>query len=308
MSLEIICDGLEFPEGPVALADGSLLLVEIGRGSLTRVSVEGKVERIVQLGGGPNGLAVGPDGALYVCNNGGAKMHRENGTMRVIGPSDDYTGGWIERVELASRKVTPLYWECGGHKLKAPNDIVFDREGGFYFTDLGKNRARDRDRGGIYYALPDGSHIEEVAYPLTSPNGIGLSPAGSTLYVAESETARLWKYRVLAPGKLERLPYPSPCGGEIVFGAGGYQRFDSLKVEKDGKVCVATLQNGGITVVDPASGSASHLPLPDPMLTNLCFGGADLRTVWVTMSYSGRVGRLTWPRPGLALNFADRLR
>ncbi|MBM3601186.1 MAG: SMP-30/gluconolactonase/LRE family protein [Alphaproteobacteria bacterium] len=305
-SIDIICGGLEFPEGPIARSDGSLLLVEIGAGCVTRVSPQGKVERIVQLGGGPNGLAIGPNGALYVCNNGGSKMHRDGASMRVVGTSDDYSGGRIERIDLRTFAISTLYRECGGHRLNGPNDIVFDRHGGFYFTDLGKTRARDRDRGGVYYALPDGSRIEEVAFPLHTPNGLGLSPDGSTLYVAETETARLWKYRVTDPGKLELLPYPSPNGGAIVFGAGGYQRFDSLKVEANGLVCVATLQNGGITIVDPARGTAEHVALPDPFITNLCFAGPEMTTVYVTMSYSGRIGRMSWPRPGLKLNYADR--
>ena len=90
-----------------------------------------------------------------------------------------------------------------GHKLSAPNDLVFDKEGGFYFTDLGKRYPRHRDNGGVYYALPDGSKIVEVAYPILSPNGCGLSPDGKTLYVADTEGARLWAFEVQGPGKLK---------------------------------------------------------------------------------------------------------
>jgi gluconolactonase len=306
--LEIVCEGLEFPEGPVALGDGSLLLVEIGAGCLTRVWPNGRMTRIVDLGGGPNGAAIGPDGAVYICNNGGAKIVREPGHSRVVGQADDYSGGRIQRVDLLTGDVSTLYVTCDGHRLNGPNDIVFDRHGGFYFTDLGKTRPRDRDRGGIYYAQPDGSRIEEVVFPLHTPNGIGLSPDEAWLYVAETETARLWKYRVLAPGRLEILPYPtSPNGGSIVFGAGGYQRFDSLKVERDGRICVATIHNGGITVIDP-NGAATHVPMPDIITTNLCFGGPDLRTAYVTLSSTGRLAKLRWPRPGLKLNFSERAR
>jgi gluconolactonase len=303
--LEIVCDGLDFPEGPVALADGSLLVVEIGARCLTRISPSGEKTRIVTLGGGPNGAAFGPDGALYICNNGGAKLVRQPGMNRVIGQADDYSGGRIERIDLRTGAVTTLYTMCGTFALKGPNDLVFDRHGGFYFTDLGKSRARERDRGGVYYALPDGSSIREIAYPLHTPNGIGLSPDESMLYVAETETGRLWRYRILAPGELELLPFPSPNGGTLVHGAGGYQRFDSLKVEADGRVCIATLSNGGITVVSP-DGAAEHIALPDNLTTNLCFAGPDLRTVYVTLSATGRLGRLRWARPGLKLNFSDR--
>ena len=73
MQLKIreIASGLRFPEGPIAMADGSVVLVEIARGTLSRVTPAGKVEVIAELGGGPNGAALGPDGKVYVCNNGG---------------------------------------------------------------------------------------------------------------------------------------------------------------------------------------------------------------------------------------------
>lgn len=302
--LEIVCDGLDFPEGPVALPDGSVLVVEIGAGCLTRISPDGRKSRVAELGGGPNGAAIGPDGHVYICNNGGAKLLRRPGETRIVGQADNYSGGRIERVDLRTGAVRALYTRCGEYSLKGPNDIVFDRQGGFYFTDLGKSRPRDRDRGGVYYALPDGSRIREIAYPLHTPNGIGLSPDETTLYVAETETARLWRYRVVAPGELELLPYPSPNGGAIVYGAGGYQRFDSLKLEADGRICVATLSNGGITVIEP-DGTAAHVPLPDSHTTNLCFAGSEMRTVFVTLSSTGRLGKLRWPRPGLKLNFAN---
>jgi len=305
-ALEVLAEGLGFPEGPVALPDGSVLLVEIAGRCLTRIGPDGRRSVVAELGGGPNGAAIGPDGAVYVCNNGGAKFHREPGHIRVVGQADDYSGGRIERVDLRSGRFEVLYRECGGHPLKGPNDIVFDREGGFYFTDLGKTRPRERDRGGVYYALPDGSRIVELVFGMTAPNGIGLSPDEGTLYVAETETGRLWQWHVLEPGRLEMLPYPSPNGGRLVYRAEGYQRFDSLAVEESGRVCIATLGNGAITVVSPWDGSAEIVPMPDSHSTNICFGGADRRTAYVTLSSTGRLVRLPWPRPGLATRYLDR--
>lgn len=307
--IEIVCEGLEFPEGPVALTDGSVLVVEIAAGRLTRIAPDGRKSCVAKLGGGPNGAAIGPDGAVYVCNNGGAKVLREGGRIRIVGTPDDYSGGRIERVDLETGAASVLYTACGDVALNGPNDIVFDRHGGFYFTDLGKTRRHDRDRGRVYYALPDGSHIAEIAFPLHTPNGIGLSPREDVLYVSETETARLWQYRILSPGRVETLPHPSPNGGSLVYAAGGeYQRYDSLKVERDGRVCVATLEIGGITTVLPAERTAATFPMPDPTTTNLCFAGADLRTVFVTLSSTGRLARMRWPRPGLRLNFSDLAR
>lgn len=303
---DVLCDGLGFPEGPVALPDGSVLLVEIARGVLIRVSPDGRRSVVADLGGGPNGAAIGPDGAVYLCNNGGFRWHTEAGHIRVAGQAEDYAGGRIERVDLATGRSEILYDRCDGRRLCGPNDLVFDREGGFYFTDHGKIRERDLDRGAVYYASVDGNRIEEVIFPISLPNGIALSPDETVLYVTETETGRLWRYRLRAPGRPEILPYPSPNGGELVYGAGGYQRFDGMKVEADGRVSVATLQNGGITTVDPRDGFATHVPMPDRHTTNLCFAGPDLMTLYVTLSSTGRLVRLRWPRPGHPLNFIER--
>ncbi len=303
---EILCEGLGFPEGPIALPDGSVLLVEIAAGLLVRVSPGGRKSVVADLGGGPNGAAIGPDGAVYVCNNGGLEWHREPGMVRVIGAPSDYTVGRIERVDLRSGRFERLYDSCEGRPLNGPNDIVFDRQGGFWFTDHGKIRERSIDRGAVYYAKTDGSMIRQVIFPISLPNGIALSPGEDVLYVTETETARLWSYRIPAPGEVELMAYPSPNGGRIVHGAGGFQRFDSMKVEADGRVCIATLQNGGITTVSPQDGFAEHVPMPDRHTTNVCFGGADLRTLFVTLSTTGRLARVAWPRIGHPLNFVDR--
>jgi len=186
----VIATGLCFPEGPVALRDGSVALVEIERQTVSLVRPDGTVEVLARPGGGPNGMAVGPDGALYVCNNGGFAWRHEHGMLRPVVQGPGYSGGRIERVDMGTGEVRVLYDRCDGNGLRGPNDIVFDDRGGFYFTDLGKTRPRDRDQGGLYYALAVGSRITEVAYPILTPNGVGLSPDGRVVYVAETETAR----------------------------------------------------------------------------------------------------------------------
>lgn len=304
--MRTIATGLRFPEGPIAMPGGTVVLVEIERGTLTRIQPDGGIELIATLGGGPNGAAVGPDGAVYVCNNGGLRWHEDHNGLRPIGQAGDYGGGRIERVDLATGAVRVLYTRTENGPLKGPNDLVFDRAGGMWFTDLGKTRERDMDRGGVYYAAADGSQIREVIYPMLTPNGIGLSPDESRLYVAETHTGRLWAFDLDAPGVVRRRKFPSPNGGELVAGLSGYQLFDSLAIDADGNICVATLFNGGITVISPDGARIEHVPMPDLYTTNLCFGGPDLRTAFVTLSLSGRLVALDWPRPGLALNFLNR--
>ena len=297
-----IASGLEFPEGPVALPDGSVLVVEIKRGTLTRVAAGGKATVVARTGGGPNGAAIGPDGKVYVCNNGGFEWHDIGGLTVPGNQAPDYAGGRIQRVDLVTGKVEDLYTACDGRPLRGPNDLVFDATGGFWFTDHGKMRERERDRTGVFYARADGSRIREVIFPLDAPNGIGLSPDGKHLYVAETWTGRVWSWELAGPGEIVATPGFGAGGGTLLVGLPGYQLFDSLAVDGEGNVCVATLVNGGITVVAPDGSSIEHLATGDPLTTNVCFGGRDLRTAYITLSGTGRLVAMEWPRPGLRLN------
>lgn len=308
-----IASGLQFPEGPVALDDGSVLVGEIARGTLSRVTRDGRVQVVARCGGGANGVAIGPDGMAYLCNNGGFTWRRAwveswplpgwvPGELHFPeGPAEDYTGGRIQRVDLATGRVEDLYTECDGHRLKAPNDLVFDAHGGFWFTDHGHTRKRERDRTGVFYARADGSSLVEAIFPLEGPNGIGLSPDGRSLYVAETTTARLWRWTIGEPGRIVLEPGPGPVRGDLVYDPPGKRMWDSLAVEANGNVCIATILEGGVTVVSPSGERVEHVPLPDPLTTNLCFGGSDLRTAYVTLSGIGRLVAVDWARPGLRL-------
>ncbi len=302
-----LASGLLFPEGPVALPDGGVALVEIARRTVTVVDIDGGKRVLAEPGGGPNGLAMGPGGAFYVANNGGFEFHTDSEGVRPTVQATDYTGGRLERVDAETGDVRVIHAETGnGHALRGPNDLVVDRRGGIWFTDLGKRRARDLDYGGIYYAAADGSAITEAVQPFLTANGIGLSPDESTLYVAETEGGRLWAFDLEAPGRIRKQPWPSPHGGRLVYTAGGrYERFDSLAVEASGNICVATLVNGGISVIAPSGELVEFVPMPDRYTTNICFGGPDLKTAYVTLSQSGRLVAMDWPRAGAKLNFLN---
>jgi len=298
--------GLKFPEGPIAMPDGSVICVEI-MGNLVRVTPEGERQVIAELGGGPNGAAIGPDGKAYVCNNGGFNWHvAEDGYMRPTGRADAYDGGRIERVDLSTGQVEALYTHCGDVPLAGPNDIVFDGLGGFWFTDHGKSYGRLMDRGALFYAKADGSFIKEVAFPLFTPNGVGLSPDGKTLYVSETDTGRVWSYPVLGPGELAKEPWPSPNGGKFLGNLAGYHRFDSMAIEANGNICVATLVSGGITVFSPEGEALEYWEASEGYVTNICFGGPDLKTAYITLSGYGTLVAVDWPRPGLPLHHLNK--
>ncbi len=299
-----LATGLEFPEGPVALADGSVVVCEIHSGHVTRIWPDGRKTLVADIGGGPNGAALGPDGGLYVCNNGGLEFKRTRSGMLMsfMQASPGYEGGSIQRIDLETGAVQTLYTHCGDIRLRGPNDIVFDRYGGFWFTDMGKVVGRMQHRGGVFYARTDGSQIREAVFPMYEPNGIGLSPDGRTLYVAETETGRIYRYDVAAPGQL------AGAGKIGNFGAlhcalGGTFRCDSMAVDEAGNVCQANVGAGCISVVAPDGVLLEQVAMPEPFVTNICFGGPDRKTAFITLSGTGRLIAMPWPRPGLALAF-----
>ncbi|MEI9995515.1 MAG: SMP-30/gluconolactonase/LRE family protein [Rhizomicrobium sp.] len=304
MEFREIASGLKFPEGPVAMADGSVVLVEIPAGRITRVKPDGTTQIIATPGGGPNGLAIGPDGHLYCCNNGGNfEMNDVNGLMIPGHTPAGHTGGRIERIDISTGKVEVLYSACDGQKLLAPNDLVFDTAGGFWFTDHASNNAERRLHGALYYAKADGSKITRVLRELTSPNGVGLSPDGMHVYYAETMPGRLWELPLTAPGVAAIPAGFTPAN--FVGAYPGLAYFDSLGVQADGGVCVATILAGGISTFWPGTAPArfEHTAFPDLICTNICWGGADMRTAYITMSSTGKLAACEWRSPGLGLAY-----
>ena len=338
LQLDAIAGDFGFPEGPVAMNDGTLLFVDIEGKKLVRINDQGECLLEIDLPGGPNGVAIGPDGAAYVCNNGGiySFVHYPPGTDMFKVPFPDrssYLGGRIQRVDLETKEVTDLYTSPAdlsdpaphGVHLLAPDDIVFDSQGGFWFTDSGfedsyqpadakkgtPERPAMHHYGALFYATIDGQSLTRIA-TVPMANGVGLSPDESKLYVSDTLAGRLWEMDIEAPGKVKARDDGAP--GRLVLSlppvAGRPQWLDSLKVEASGKVCIGTLFNGGVTVVDPADGSYEHVPvpsaysdekgtpIPELFVTNLCFGGEDMMDVWITASSAGRSSRGDGPGGG----------
>jgi gluconolactonase len=291
------------------MPDGSVLVVEMTGGALSRVSPNGQVTVVAECGGGPNGAAIGPDGAVYVCNNGGGMAPPEEGegSSGAAGgvPSP---GPSIQRVDLETGKVEVLYTTCEGRSFQRPNDLVFDTAGGFYFTDFGQPAippAEEMTVGGVFYGKADGTGVRKVSAPTLTANGVGLSPDGDRLYMAETITGRVWYWDIESPGVVDQTQanFFSPPGAKLLCGLGGLKPLDSLAVDAAGNVCVGTLQTSGISIISPA-GDDDFMSIPgDPLITNICFGGPDLTTAWITASGTGRLLSTTWPGPGLKLAY-----
>ena len=220
---------------------------------------------VATLGGSPNGAAIGPDGAST------SQQRRvrvdPGGPLWVTGDQPpDYQGGSIQRVDARRQRSTTALHELPATParaatlpLRGPDDLVFDGTGGFWFTDWGKSRPRDRDVTGVYYARPDGSPIREALFPLNAPNGIALSPDGTRLYVAETYTRRILYWTLSGPGEIAPNPDPGrllpahrrdPRPGHPRLDGGGRGR-QRLRGDDAAEGADPTA-NGGITIVTAA--------------------------------------------------------
>lgn len=296
-AMTTVASGLAFPEGLCPLAGGDLLFVEIAGKRLCRWSARGGVAAVAELGGGPNGCAIGPDGKAYVANNGGLDFRRlPDGRLVVAGVAGDYAGGSIQRVDLATGRAETLYTRCGDYRLNGPNDIVFDGGPGFWFTDTGKIRKRDRDQGGLYWARADGSEIREIAFPLNAPNGIALSPDRKRLLVALSDKRQVVAFDIVGPGQL-RTVGGVPASQVIASPAGAFS-IDNIAVEADGGLVLSAVGLGGVVGVDARGRTRATRLLGDPVVTCPAFDRRNPRQLYVALSSTGRIVRLDWPRAG----------
>ncbi len=170
-----VCGGLEYPEGPFALPNGKVLVTELKSGDVVRVDpADGSKERVAKLGGSPNGAAIGPDGAIYIANSGGFEWTEPlPGVWIPVDEPTDYTTGSIQKIsgDTIETVYTSFEAEDGTtHKLCGPDDLVFDSAGGFWISDWGKTRGRERDITGICYAKADGSSNKEKIFPFAGPS------------------------------------------------------------------------------------------------------------------------------------------
>lgn len=358
-----IASGLGYPESPVPLSDGSLLVVDIKAGSLLRFrpQADGSYradppidlrDPIGKLGSGPNGAAIGPDGCVYVCNDGGKEFMEipmdHNGmkwTLSVTGDAaTDYAGGYIQRVHLDTSKVemwcapdsvgAPIV-SCSRETyltqtLSSPDDLIFDSTGGFWFTDWGNSKKRTiqpgvprsalREITGIYYVAAGTRTPIEVIPFRSAPNGIVLTPDGkrpdsNRLYVAETYSRWVVYWELSAPGKV-KCNRRTLDGAYLLASLPGASILDSMRLDEEGNVYVATmlpkgldpLTPGGITVISPDGEILDYIELsigiPEPLPSNLCFGGPDRKTAFITCSGTGRILSCRMKIPGLPAAFS----
>ncbi len=290
MPPEVLTDGLKFPEGPVWAPDGTLYVTEIEGGRITAIAPDGSKRTFADTGGAPNGAALGPDGYLYVTNNGG----QEPGSIQRIDPHG---------------KVDMLYEKCDGHPFHGPNDLVLDAHGGLYFTDPARVTRQGVPFGHIYYARCDGSQVTQLQYYFYFPNGVALTPDGSTLIVLESLTSRVWAIPIDSPGVLGQVDAGARAGSPRQWPVSSLLATmpqpavpDGMCLDAAGNLLVCAHNAGVVSVHAPDGAPLSHITVEDRRLTNCCFGGEDFQTLYITESGLGRVVTVRWERPGLRLN------
>jgi gluconolactonase len=245
-----------FLEGPVVAADGALYVTDIPHGRILRAD-RSDWEQIAETGGWPNGLALHPDGSLWVA---------------------DYRRG-ILRCDPASGRVDEVLGHRNSEAFKGVNDLVFDKAGCLYFTDQGQTGLHD-PTGRVYRYDPGDGRLDLLLCNAPSPNGIALAADDTVLFLAVTRGNQVWRAPVLRDGSISKMG-----AFRTFFGTSGP---DGLAVTQDGRLLVAHASLGGVFVLTP-KGEVTHFlksPIDGSTVTNVAIR-LDGRSVVMTESATG---------------------
>lgn len=260
-----------FLEGPVFDGAGNLYVTDIPWGRIFRIDPQGEWTVVAEYDGEPNGMKFLDADTLLIT---------------------DYKNG-LMCLDVASGKITPYLQRRNSERFKGVNDLVFDSAGNLYFTDQGQSGLHDPS-GRLYRLRPNGQ-LDLLQSNVPSPNGVALSPDERVLYLAVTRGNCVWRVPLLPDGSVAKVSQ--------FFTSYGPSGPDGLAVDAAGRVLVA---NPGLGYVWVLNGRAEPVQVlrgvAGSSTTNLAFGGADRRTVYVTDSTHGRVLRATLETPGLPLH------
>jgi len=244
-ALAKVGDGFQFTEGPTAGAQGDVYFTDVRASRIHRWSPDGKIALVRENTGSANGLAFDNDGNLLAC---------QGDPGRIV--SFDPQG-----------KMTVVADQFDGKPLNQTNDLWVDPKGGVYFSDPVYGRGRKTQDGEhVYYVAPDRSRVVRVIDDMVRPNGLVGTPDGRTLYVTDHGGGRTCSYDVAPDGSLANKRPFAEVGG------------DGMTLDEEGNVYIAA---AGILVYDPGGRQRETIEVPEQP-TNVCFGGRDGRTLFIT--------------------------
>ncbi len=243
---EKLAGGFMFTEGPAADRRGNVYFSDIPNSRIHIWNTDGKLSTFRENSGRANGLYFAADGNLIACEGG-------NRRLTSISPRG---------------KVAVLADKFDGKKFNSPNDLWIDPKGGVYFTDPRYGDMTGLEQGGfyVYYLSADRKSLTRVIDDLVKPNGVLGTSDGKTLYVADPGDKKTYVYRIEGPGKLS---------GKKLFAAQGS---DGMTLDELGNLY---LTGAGVNVYSPSGKLRENIPVPERP-ANLCFGGDDRKTLFVT--------------------------
>jgi gluconolactonase len=248
--VEKLADGFRFTEGPACDARGNVLFTDQPNNRILKWSVEGELSTFMQPSGRSNGLCFDADGNLWAC-------------------ADEKNELWCIRPD---RDVEVVVRDYEGKLLNGPNDLWIRPDGGIYFTDpfykRGYWKRGPSEQGkAVYYVSPDRKTVIRVAEDLRQPNGVIGTPDGKALYVADIGAGKTYAYDIQEDGTLANKRLFCSMGS------------DGLTIDNEGNVY---LTGKGVTVFNAQGEKIHHAPIDAGWTANVCFGGPDRRTLFIT--------------------------
>jgi gluconolactonase len=253
--LETLSTDFKFAEGPASDADGNIYFTDQPNDRIMKWTVEGKFETFMQPCGRSNGLCVDGSGNLVAC-------------------ADENNQLWL--INVKTKAVTVLVKDYQGKLLNGPNDVWVRPDGGIYFTDpfyprdYWKRGPQEQDGHHVYFLSADHKTLTRVTTDLTQPNGIIGTPDGKTLYVSDIDAQKTYSYRIGDDGAL--------AGKKLFCEAGS----DGMTIDDEGDVYVTNAK--GVTVFDKTGKQIENIKIDQPWTGNICFGGKDRHTLFITAS------------------------
>jgi gluconolactonase len=263
-----------FLEGPSFDRAGDLIVTDIPWGRVFRVAPDGGWSLVVEYDGWPNGLKIDREGRAWIT---------------------DYRHG-ILRLDLGSGAIEPVLTDVRSEGLKGVNDLYIDRQGNVWFTDQGQTGLHD-PTGRVYRLEPASGRLTRVVDTVPSPNGIVMNRAETHLYVAVTRANQVWRMPIFEDGGTSKV-------AAFVTLSGGLGGPDGLAMDEDDNLLIAHAGNGCVWVMSRLGHPLYRLVVPDGAgmtVTNLAFGGADRRDLYVTESASGTILKARLPTAGRAM-------